>query len=259
MKEKVYKIIFEHDTPAGKAFDVWLIYLVLFSVVMVMLETVESLASQYVIFFMVVEWFFTLVFTVELLLRVYSSPQPLKYIFSFYGLVDLLSIIPTYISSLIPGAQSFAVIRSLRMLRIFRILKLKNYTKAGQVLTDAMMASRPKIIVFLGVIVSLVFIIGAVMYLVEGKEGGFTSIPMSVYWAVVTMTTVGYGDITPQTPLGQFISSIVMIIGYGVIAVPTGIISAEISKSDGKEQCKHCSHSVIDSNARFCTACGKEL
>lgn len=259
MKEKIYRIIFEHDTPAGKSFDVWLITLVFISVIVVMLETVDSLAASYAKTFIVIEWCFTILFTFELFLRIYCSPRPIKYLFSFYGLVDLLSILPTYVSFLIPGVQSFIVIRSLRMLRIFRILKLKNYTKAGQALTEAMLASRPKITVFLGVITSLVFIIGALMYLVEGEENGFTSIPKSVYWAIVTMTTVGYGDITPQTPLGQMISSALMIVGYGVIAVPTGIISVEISKADAKHRCPHCDHRVLDSTAVYCSKCGKEI
>ena len=259
MREKLYKIIFEHDTPAGRSFDIWLITFVLISVIIVMLETVEAYAASFSKIFLYLEWFFTIIFTIELMLRLYCSPKPFRYLFSFYGIVDVLAIIPTYISFLIPGAQSFLVIRSLRMLRIFRILKLHTYTRAGQILTDAMLASKAKIIVFLAVIISLVFIIGALMYLVEGKESGFTSLPKSVYWAIVTMTTVGYGDITPQSALGQIISSILMIIGYGVIAVPTGIISAEMAKGDYIKRCPHCDHRILETEASFCSRCGKQV
>jgi voltage-gated potassium channel len=262
MKQKLYEIIFEHDTPAGKAFDVWLIIFVFLSVFIVTLETVESLASNYVQTFFIIEWFFTIVFSIELLVRLYCSPRPVKYLLSFYGLVDFISILPTYVSAFIPGSQSLLVIRALRMLRIFRILKLKNYTRAGRQLTNALIASKPKIIVFLGFITTLVLVLGALMYLIEGKESGFTSIPKSVYWAIVTMTTVGYGDITPQTPLGQILSSALMIIGYGVIAVPTGIISAEMVKGDDEGDdhfCHECGYEIIDGRSKYCSNCGHKL
>ena len=197
MKEKLYKIIFEHDTKTGKTFDIWLIIFVFLSVLAVMLETVDSINLEYFQLFNIIEWFFTILFSLELILRLYCSPKPFKYLLSVYGLVDLIAIIPAYVGFLIPGSQSFLIIRALRMLRIFRILKLNNYMKAGAQLTGALSNSRPKIIVFLMFIVTIVLIIGSMMFLIEGKESGFTSIPKSVYWAVVTMTTVGYGDITP--------------------------------------------------------------
>jgi voltage-gated potassium channel len=259
MKDKIYKIIFEHDTKTGKAFDIWLIIFVFLSVLAVMLETVDSLSSNYSRFFNIIEWFFTILFSIELILRLYCSPRPLKYLLSIYGFVDLIAILPAYVSFFIPGSQGFLVIRALRMLRIFRILKLNNYTRAGAQLTEALSNSRPKIIVFLVFIITMVLIIGSMMFLIEGKDSGFTSIPKSVYWAIVTMTTVGYGDITPQTPLGQILSSVLMIIGYGVIAVPTGIISAEIAKSDKGVICKNCSFNNINTDAVFCTKCGEKL
>jgi voltage-gated potassium channel len=259
MKKKLYSIIFEHDTKAGKAFDVWLIIFVFLSVLAVMFETVDTVTAEYFKVFIALEWFFTFVFSIELILRLYCSPTPKKYLLSVYGIVDIISILPSYLSIFIPGSQGFLVIRALRMLRIFRILKLNNYTRAGSQLTEALSASKPKIIVFLVFIITLVLILGSMMYLIEGKESGFTSIPKAVYWAIVTMTTVGYGDITPQTPLGQILSSGLMIIGYGVIAVPTGIISAEMVKSENSKKCTNCSHPNLDNEAIFCTKCGEKI
>ena len=259
MKEKIYSIIFEHDTKAGKAFDIWLIIFVFLSVLAVMFETVDSLNDHYSSIFIALEWFFTIVFSIELILRLYCSQKPIKYLLSVYGLVDFISILPAYVSIFIPGSQGFLIIRALRMLRIFRILKLNNYTKAGAQLTDALSNSKPKIIVFLMFIITLVLILGSMMYLIEGRESGFTSIPKAVYWAIVTMTTVGYGDITPQTPLGQILSSFLMIIGYGVIAVPTGIISAEMVKSENAKKCASCYYPNIDDEAIYCGKCGNEL
>jgi voltage-gated potassium channel len=259
MKNKIYEIIFLHETRAGKLFDLWLIILVMISIMFVMLETVESLAKDYGSIFITLEWFFTILFSAELLLRLYCAPSKAKYIFSFYGLVDIVSILPTYISILIPGAQSFLIVRALRILRIFRILKLKNYTQAGQTITSAIVASMPKIIVFLGFITTLVLIMGSLMYLIEGKESGYTSIPKAAYWAIVTMTTVGYGDITPQTPLGQIISSLLMIAGYAIIAVPTGIISVEMNRQADKANCNKCNAIVMDAKANYCSRCGERL
>ena len=225
-KAKVYEVIFEADTPYGKAFDIALIISVILSVLVVMLESVESLRLQYSSYFYIVEWFFTILFSIELIFRLFCVDKIHKYIFSFYGIIYLLSILPAYLTSFFPGLHSLGIIRAFRILRIFRILKLNRYMIASNSLAEAFKASRHKIVVFLGVITTLVFILGAVMYLVEGQENGFTSIPRSVYWAIVTITTVGYGDMVPHTVLGQIISSFLMISGYGIIAVPTGLLSA---------------------------------
>ncbi len=258
IRQTVYQIIFEHDTKWGKLFDIWLILVVLMSVLVVMIETVNALSQSYGEVFFVLEWFFTILFTLELFLRLYCIDKKLKYVFSFYGLVDIISILPSYLSFFIPGAQNLIIIRALRMLRIFRILKLNQYTEAGHQLQGALLASKAKIIVFLGFIITSVLIIGALMYLVEGAESGFTSIPKSVYWAIVTMTTVGYGDITPQTPLGQILSSALMIIGYGVLAVPTGIVTAEMTKQNYGRACKTCGEKSLNT-ANYCQECGNKL
>lgn len=259
MREKIYKIIFEHDTPAGRAFDVALIVLVLGSVLAVMLETVKSFYSEYREVFFYLEWFFTVLFTIELILRLYSTDKKLKYMMSFYGIIDTLSVLPTYLAILIPGAQAFLIVRIFRLLRIFRILKLSNYITAGANLSAAMKSSRPKIIVFILFVISLVTIVGATIYFIEGGKNGFTSIPKSIYWAIVTMTTVGYGDIAPVTTLGQVLSAVLMILGYGVIAVPTGIISTEMAKLDKKDRpCPEC-ESALESGHNFCPNCGRSL
>lgn len=259
MKQKIYQIIFGHETKWGKQFDIWLIVLVMASVFVVMLETVESLSHTYGTVFIILEWIFTILFTLELFLRLYCLDKKFKYVFSFYGLVDIISILPSYLSFFIPGAQNFIIVRAFRMLRIFRILKLNQYTEAGHQLQSAMLASRAKITVFLGFIITSVLIIGALMYLIEGAESGFTSIPKSVYWAIVTMTTVGYGDITPQTVPGQILSSALMIIGYGVLAVPTGIVTAEMTKQNmSHQECQSCK-SKSSMQAKFCQNCGTKL
>ncbi len=259
MRERIYKIIFEHDTSAGKAFDVGLIICVLASVLAVILETVKSFYIGHLTFFFYLEWCFTLLFTIELALRIYSTDEKLKYMLSFYGVVDTLSILPTYLAVLVPGAQAFLIVRIFRLLRIFRILKLSNYISAGTNLSQAMKSSRPKIIVFILFVVSLVTLVGATIYFIEGGENGFTSIPKSIYWAIVTMTTVGYGDIAPATTLGQILSAVLMIVGYGVIAVPTGIISTEMAKLDSdKGSCPQCEANA-QLNHNFCSACGRML
>jgi voltage-gated potassium channel len=265
LKEKIYEVIFEADTPAGKAFDVALIVAVFLSILAVMLESVESLDNQYRNLFNGVEWFFTVLFTLELILRLIAVDRPFKYIFSFFGQVDFWSVIPSYLTLFIPGAQHFMIIRALRILRIFRILKLNRYTHAGSNLARALQLSGPKIIVFLGFVLTLVLIIGAIMYLVEGPESGFTSIPKSVYWAIVTMTTVGYGDIAPQTVLGQTIASLLMLVGYGIIAVPTGMVSAEMAQIYSQDdedivlKCNQCGHISHTEGAIFCNMCGHKL
>ena len=232
MKERLYHIIFESDTPAGKGFDVALLIAIVLSILVVTLESVQWIMVKYTEEIKAAEWFFTIIFTIEYVLRIYCAPRRVRYIRSFYGIIDFVSILPTYLSLFVAGTQYALVIRSLRLLRVFRVLKLTHFLGEAEVLQKAMRQSVAKIIVFLGVVITLVFIVGALMYLIEGPENGFTSIPTSVYWAVVTLTTVGYGDIAPQTVAGQTLATVVMIMGYGIIAVPTGIVSVEISRAD---------------------------
>jgi voltage-gated potassium channel len=259
----LHKVIFEADTPVGKGFDVLLIGCILISVVIVMLDSIDLLRSQYGSIFHRTEWFFTLLFTGEYILRLLCVGRPLKYMISFYGVVDLLAIIPTYLSLFFPGTHYLLVIRILRILRIFRILKLATYIGEAKFLIKALQASRRKISVFLFTVFTLVVIFGSLMYVIEGGENGFTSIPRSIYWAIVTMTTVGYGDISPQTTIGQAFSSIVMILGYGIIAVPTGIVTVEMSntfiRNVSTQTCLQCSAEGHDADARYCKFCGAEL
>ncbi|MCH8961110.1 MAG: ion transporter, partial [Bacteroidetes bacterium] len=226
----LYIIIFESDTPPGKAFDVALILTIFASVAAVMLESVSAIGSRYGAILYASEWVFTILFTIEYILRLICVGRPLRYARSFFGIVDLLAVIPTYFSVLFPGAQFLLVIRLLRILRVFRVLKLVQYLSAADILMEALRASRRKIVVFLVALLTLVVILGSLMYLIEGAENGFTSIPRSIYWAIVTLTTVGYGDISPQTGLGQALAAVVMIMGYGIIAVPTGIVTAEMTR-----------------------------
>lgn len=262
LRSKIHDIIFDTDTWSGKLFDVVLIWAISISVIVVMLESVEELASQWGGIFRSLEWFFTILFSIEFILRLYSVSRPLKYVFSFFGIVDILSILPTYLSLVLVGSHYLLSIRILRLLRIFRIFKLTRYMKESRSLVNALKLSMPKITVFLGAIMTLAVVMGTLMYLIEGKENGFTSIPRGIYWAVVTLTTVGYGDISPKTPFGQFLSSLLMILGYGIIAVPTGIISvglAEAKKIDSSEACTACGADIYDSNAKFCNRCGHAL
>ncbi len=262
-RDTVHEVIFEADTPAGKAFDVALISLIVLSVLVVMLESVESVRLQHGTLLRNAEWFFTIAFTIEYIMRMISVDRPLKYAFSFFGVVDLLAIIPTYLSVLIPGTQFLLVIRLLRILRVFRVLKLAQYIVEADVLKTALVASRRKITVFLFAIVILVVILGSLMYLIENNEGGFTSIPRSIYWAIVTLTTVGYGDISPQTPLGQTVASAIMILGYAILAVPTGIVSVEFAKATNNpistQACHACSREGHDIDAVHCKYCGEAL
>lgn len=261
-KEKLYEIIFEADTREGKFFDIALLVVILFSIALVMLESVPSVRYEFYPILRILEWIITGIFPAEYLLRIWIVRRPWRYIFSFYGVIDFLSVVPTYLSLLIIGSQSFVVIRVLRLLRVFRILKLTRYTNAGHTLRRAMWASREKISVFVFLVLTLVIIIGTVMYLVEGESSGFTSIPRSIYWAIVTLTTVGYGDISPVTGLGQFIASIVMLLGYAIIAVPTGIVTAEMMNTTPRKNtqtCPHCLHSRHEDDAIFCKKCGSEL
>lgn len=262
-RKNLYTIIFEAETPKGKLFDVVLIILVILSVFAVVIETVDSIHHDFQKLLFGAEWVFTVLFTIEYILRLLCVKKPMKYATSFFGLVDLFSIVPTYLSLFIPGTQGLMVIRALRLLRVFRVLKLTRFTSASNFLFIALRQARHKIIVFLGFVITSVCIIGALMYIVEGDANGFTSIPRSIYWAIVTMTTVGYGDISPSTPLGQFIASVVMIAGYGILAVPTGIVSAEMAqltqKKDNTRTCRHCTKEGHDLEALYCNSCGFAL
>ena len=266
LREHLHEIIFEADSPEGKRFDVVLLILILASVIAVMLETIPAISEKYGDALYVLEWIFTIAFTIEYILRIYTVRKPSKYIFSFFGIVDLLSIIPTYISIFIAGTQSLLIIRALRLLRVFRIFKLVNFTHQGHIILLALRKSRPKIAIFLFFVVLLVCIFGSIMYLVEGGTNtNFDSIPRSVYWAIVTLTTVGYGDIHPTTPLGQFLASLVMIMGYAIIAVPTGIVTGEMIRTTKSvdehttQACQFCCKEGHDSDATFCKYCGEAL
>jgi voltage-gated potassium channel len=262
-REVLFEVIFEADTPAGKWFDIALILCIALSVIAVMLDSVGSVRAKYAGLLLTVEWFFTILFTVEYILRLVCVITPMRYAVSFFGIVDLLAILPTYMSLLIFSSRYLAVVRVLRVLRIFRVLKLGHHTKEATLLKKALLASRRKIIVFLFVVLTLVVIIGSLIYMIEGEENGFTSIPRSVYWAVVTLTTVGYGDISPNTSAGQFLAAIVMILGYSIIAVPTGIVTAQISQAyKGKptsQVCPKCCAEGHDADAKHCKLCGTKL
>lgn len=261
-KERLWRIIFQSDTRAGKQFDVLLLIIILISILAVVLESTESLNRQYGSLFRVSEWIITGIFTLEYFLRIYVVRNKKKYILSFYGIIDFLAILPFYISLIFVGSHSLLVIRAIRLIRVFRILKLTRYTRAANTLMSALRASTVKISVFLFGVLMLVLIIGTAMYLIEGKEHGFKDIPTSVYWAIVTLTTVGYGDIAPQTVLGQFMASLVMILGYGIIAVPTGIVTAQViseQKEGQKLVCSNCGEKNHADDAEYCKACGTAL
>ncbi len=256
LKNKIYVIVFGTNTRAGKRFDIVLLWLILASVLCVILESIPELGNRYKLTFLIIELVFTVVFSIEFILRIWSSPKPLNYLFSFWGIVDFVSILPTYLMLLVPGYQYLLVIRSLRLLRVFRIIKLARFMSAAQILKNAIKLSIYKIGTFLLVILAIVTVMGAIMYVVEGGQNGFTSIPQSIYWAIITITTVGYGDIVPQTVLGKFISSFVMIIGYAIIAVPTGIFTAEMVKTGlAKKKCTQCKHDN-ETTAHYCNNCG---
>ncbi|MBL4651863.1 MAG: ion transporter [Flavobacteriales bacterium] len=264
IKERIRKIIFEADTLSGKAFDIGLLLAIILSVLAVMLESVKAIELEYGDYLTLVEWVFTIVFTIEYILRIYITGKPLKYVFSFFGMVDLLSLIPTYLSIFFIGSHSLLIIRSIRLLRVFRILKLARFLGEAESLVNALKASRSKIIVFVFAVLCITMVMGTAMYMIEGGENGFTSIPRSIYWAIVTLTTVGYGDIAPQTVLGQALASVIMIFGYGIIAVPTGIVGAEIAYNKKDEEistqtCPQCSAEGHDVNATYCKFCGEKL
>lgn len=262
-RSRLHEVIFEADTPGGRVFDVLLFLCIVASVVVVLLESVADVRTSHGPALRTAEWAFTILFTIEYGLRLATVGRPARYALSFYGLVDLLAIVPTYLSLLVAGTHSLIVIRALRLLRVFRVLKLGQFVGEATLLRTALRASSRKILVFLFAVLTLVLIIGAVMYLVEGEEHGFTSIPRSIYWAIVTMTTVGYGDITPQTVLGQFLAAFVMILGYGIIAVPTGIVSVELANvrpaAVSTQSCPECSAEGHDTDARHCKFCGAQL
>ncbi|WP_237056850.1 ion transporter [Microbulbifer sediminum] len=257
------EVIFGTDTPLGKGFDVFLIWAILISVLLVLLVSVQSIAGRYGELFFVLEWFFTALFTVEYLARIYCAVDRRRYIFSFYGIVDLLAILPSYLALLVTGASYLLVIRLLRVLRIFRILKLVRYLRDANLLLRSLWQARRRILVFYASVLVVCIIFGSLMFVVEGPKHGFTSIPKSVYWTIVTLTTVGFGDITPQTVLGQGIASLTMLIGYSIIAVPTGIVTAELASELGRERlsirCDNCSRAGHDKDAEYCKHCGYKL
>lgn len=259
MRKEAYHIVFESDTRGGRLFDIILLWLILLSVGVVIIESIPSFQERYFPIFYFIEWIFTALFSIEYLLRVWSSPKPWRYIFSFWGLIDILSILPTYMDLISPGYHYLLTVRIFRLLRVFRILKLVRFNKEARVLLEAMRSSSYKIGVFLLSVLSTVTILGTLMYVVEGHDSGFTSIPQSIYWAIVTVTTVGFGDIVPQTIMGKLLSSIAMIIGYSIIAVPTGIITVELSKPRSSlKRCKNCTNENPE-GSQYCNQCGEKL
>ncbi|NKB34023.1 MAG: ion transporter [Pseudomonadales bacterium] len=267
-QEQIYEVIFGYESRAGKLFDVVLICMIVISVTAVLFDSIESYHLNYGEFLFRLEWFFTIVFTIEYSFRLYSTRNARGYIFSFYGLIDLISILPTYIAFLFPSAQYLIVIRIMRVLRIFRILKLFRYMGEANLLYTALVQARRKIFVFLFSVLTLITIFGALMFIIEGPENGFNNIPQSIYWAIVTITTVGYGDISPQTPVGQFIAGLAMIFGYAIIAVPTGIIGAELMnefqqrnrrEASTNRQCVSCHATDHELDASYCKFCGNEV
>lgn len=266
-KEKLYEIIFKADTRAGKTFDVVLIVLIVISIIAVILDSVPSLYASMHDTFKTIEWIITIIFTIEYILRIIVSRNTYRYVLSFYGIIDLLATLPTYIGLIVSGGSSLLIIRALRLLRIFRVLKLSRYTVAGSIIGTALRASKAKIGVFLAAVTTVIIIIGTLMYLIEGSDNGFTSIPRAIYWTIVTITTVGYGDIAPVTALGQFLASLTMLTGYSIIAVPTGIVSAEMNyqqkllrkSSPGSLTCPACHADDHDDNASYCKHCGTKL
>lgn len=263
-RKNIHDIIYEADTPQGKVFDVVLLILILLSVIFVMIESVRGLPIEIYDYLYIGEWVITIFFTIEYILRIISVRKPFGYIFSFYGIIDFLSTIPLYLSFILVGSNYLLTVRALRLLRVFRILKITRYVGESNKLRKALADSRPKILIFLFAVFIVAIIAGTLMYLIEGEENGFTSIPRSIYWCIVTLTTVGFGDIAPVTPLGQLLATIIMILGYGIIAVPTGIVSAEYSRSKdyvhvNTQSCPNCNASKHRDDAEFCYNCGELL
>lgn len=267
-KKKLHSIVYESNTTAGKLFDIALLVFILSSIVIVMLDSMSSFHDQYGALFIKLEWIFTIIFTIEYILRLLAIDRPWLYVFSFFGIIDVLAILPAYLSIFDIGAHSLLVFRALRLLRIFRIFKLAHFLSEAEFLKKSLMVSLKKISIFLLVVFTIVIILGSVMYMIENGENGFNSIPDSIYWAIVTITTVGYGDISPQTPLGKLVASIIMFIGYGIIAVPTGIITSDMARQGsnskrqreiGHETCPGCGREDHDANALYCKICGTSL
>src|SRR5688572_4432061 len=263
-RHRLHEVIFESETPAGKTFDIALLVCILGSIIVVILDSVPSYHEKYGNVFLIIEWCFTILFTIEYILRLVAVKKPVRYAFGFLGLIDLLAIVPMYLSILFAGAQSLLVLRALRLLRIFRIFKLSHFLTEMSFLGDALRSGVKKISIFMMVVLALVVILGSIMYLVEDQENGFNTIPESIYWSIVTITTVGYGDIAPVTPAGKFIASVIMLIGYGIIAVPTGIITTEIAlmsrtPKNNPQTCPGCGKEGHDQNARYCKYCGEKL
>lgn len=268
LKKSIHEVIFEADTKWGKRFDVFLMLMIVASVIVVFLESIDIYHDKYHDIFLVLEWIFTIAFTLEYFLRIYCVKKASGYIFSFFGIVDLLAILPTYLSLLVVGTQYLIVIRAIRLLRVFRVFKLVGHMSEGHVILESIKASFNKITIFIFFVLNMVVVLGSIMYLVEGgADSGFTSIPRSIYWAIVTLTTVGYGDIAPVTTLGQFIAAAVMILGYAVLAVPTGIVTSELIKQSGDRLsknanthcCRNCGWDEHDSDAVFCKKCGDDI
>ncbi len=264
-RERLYDVIYHSDTPAGRWFDILLIAAIVISVTVVMLDSVDSVSAHHHGLLYGLEWGFTLLFTVEYILRLICTRAPLRYALSFFGVVDLISILPTYLGLFIDGSEYLLVVRSLRIMRVFRILRLMRFVGQAEILLRSLYESRHKVGVFMLFMITIVCIFGSFMYLIEGPDNGFTSIPTSVYWAIVTVTTVGYGDIAPQTPLGRLLASFMVIIGYAIIAVPTGIFTAELSRqikrprATSRLDCPVCGHPPCEEDARYCSQCGSEL
>ncbi len=263
-RQKLHSIIFESNTRAGKAFDIALLVAIIVSILIVMLDSIDSLHLKYGRIFWVLEWFFTALFTLEYILRILTLEKPIKYALSFIGLIDILAILPSFLSVFVAGTQSLMVLRALRLLRIFRIFKLTHFLGEIRFLRYAIRASLKKITIFMLVVFTIVIILGSMMYLIEKGQNGFDSIPDSIYWAIVTITTVGYGDISPVTPLGKLFASLIMFIGYAIIAVPTGIVTSEMTaamrhKKEQHETCPACGREGHDVDANYCKHCGHEL
>lgn len=267
VRNKLKIIIFGTDTEAGRLFDVILLWTILFSIFLIMLETVPSLNAKYHDLFKFLEWLVTGLFTVEYMLRIWVVRKKAGYIFSFFGVIDFLSVIPSYIGLFVSGYHTLMILRAVRLLRLFRVFQLTDYLSESAAMGRAMLASFRKIVIFLSILIVVVMILGTVMFVVEGPDNGFQSIPQSIYWAIVTITTVGYGDITPVTVMGKIVSSVIMLLGYSIIAVPTGIVTAEFTKSGFEKRdlksvkgfCHHCGIEIYDSNANYCRNCGTEL
>jgi voltage-gated potassium channel len=263
-REKLHRVIYESDTAAGKLFDIILLFLIFSSITVVMIDSMESVHAEYGDLLTAIEWGFTILFTIEYILRLICIRKPLRYVFSFLGIVDLLAIIPSYLSIFFARSQYLVVFRALRLLRLFRIFKLTHFLSELHFLRVAVQGSLRKIGIFMFIVMSTVTILGSLMYLIEHRQNGFTSIPDSIYWAIVTITTVGYGDIAPVTPLGKFVASIIMLLGYGIIAVPTGIVTTEMAiaarnKRQQNQACPNCGKEGHDDDARFCKFCGSKL